>query len=169
MHVHFQGIKLQWYKRNGCCLLYLNHNKLSIFVSIALVMLDHWRSIKLQCPQKTVVVWLIAHISMWYPQIIHLCFIIPVASIALQSPEERMSGTWWKDRPSYIRLDYVSIWYHVGIYDKRLCSVWLDHRLGDIGIIIPPHGHLWTSKPHLFIPHGLQSSMFILLLIPCLI
>ena len=58
-----------------------------------------------------------------------------------------------QDRLSYIRLDYVSIGYHVEIYGNRLCSVWLDNRLGDIGIIIPPHGHhgmLCMSKPHMF-------------------
>lgn len=46
---------------------------------------------------------------------------------------------------------YVSIWYNVGIYDNRFCNVWLDHRQGDTGIIIPPRGHhgrLFTSKPH---------------------
>ena len=55
-------------------------------------------------------------------------------------------------------------------YDNRLCSVWMDHRLGDIGIIIPPHGHpgrLCTSKPHLFILHSfyIQYSTFILRLL----
>lgn len=41
----------------------------------------------------------------------------------------------------YVMIDPRTCDYIVYQFYKRLCSVALDHRLGVIGIIIPPHDH----------------------------